>query len=253
MTKLMAMPVTLAPTQALRSKVVDAAGCDELLLQDLFALFSRYYADVDLARFSADLRAKDFILLLEHSGRVVGFTTARLFPFDWRGETISVLFSGDTIVDHAFWGEQELAQAWLTQVGRLARSAPGRRMVWLLIAKGHRTYRYLPVFARHYVPRPGQPEASELTRLRDAIATAMFGEQFDRNSGVIRFAEPQGRLAGPWVEPTARELRIPAVAEFMAANPGFRRGDELACLCELGPENMRERARRWYQDGHDGG
>lgn len=247
------MPNVIAPAHALRSRVVDAAECDESLLRELFALFSRYYADVDQGRFIADFRTKHFVLLVEESGRTVGFTTGRLFPFDWRGETISVLFSGDTIVDHAFWGEQELARAWLTQVGRLARSVPGRRMVWFLIAKGHRTYRYLPVFARNYVPRPSHTNPRELIELRDALATAMFGDDFEPESGVIRFAEPHGRLAEPWVEPAPRELRIPAVTDFLAANLGFRGGDELACLCELMPDNMRERARRWYEDGYGEG
>jgi len=220
---------------------------------DLFGLFSKHYDDVDLPRFESDFIAKDFALVLEHQGRPVGFTTAKLIDFDWRGESISVLYSGDTIVDRLFWGQQELARTWLAQIGRLARQQPGRRMVWFLIVKGHRTYRYLPVFAREFVPTSKAADAGELSELRDAIATSMFGSQFDPASGTVQFATPQGRLRAEFADPTARELKLPGVGYFLTANPGFREGDELACLCELSPDNMRPKARRWFDEGWNDG
>lgn len=233
--------------------MLDAAAVGPGLSAELFGLFSEYYADVAAEAFQADLRAKDFVVVLETAGRVAGFSTARLFPFDWQGERIDVLFSGDTIVARQFWGEQELARAWLRQVGRLARAAGGRRMVWFLICKGHRTYRYMPVFARAYVPAPEGPVDPGLVALRDAIATEMFGARFDPVSGTIRFAQPRGRLREEIAEPSGRELQLPEVAWFLAANPGYRNGDELACLCDLSPDNMRPRARRWFDEGwHDG-
>ena len=244
----------LASRSQLETRIVDSAAVSGPLKEALFGLFSTYYRDVDRNRFEADLRGKDYILLLEQGGVPVGFTTARIYPFDWRGETVSVLFSGDTIVDRAFWGEQQLAQEWLKQVGRLARrEQPGRRLVWFLIVKGHRTYRYLPVFAQAYVPAEGGQPPGDLLDLRNALAAAQFGASFDPHTGVIRFAAPQGRLEPAWVEPTARELRLPGVAYFLRANPGFRAGDELACLCELSPANMRKRARQWFDAGYNDG
>lgn len=220
---------------------------------DLFGLFSKHYDDVDLPRFESDFTAKDFALVLEYRGRPVGFTTAKLLDFDWRGESISVLYSGDTIVDRPFWGQQELARTWLAQIGRLARQQTGRRMVWFLIVKGHRTYRYLPVFAREFVPTSATADRGELSELRDAIATTMFGSQFDPASGTVQFATPQGRLRTEFAEPTERELKLPGVGYFLSANPGFREGDELACLCELSPDNMRPKARRWFDEGWNDG
>jgi hypothetical protein len=220
---------------------------------ELFGLFSKHYDDVDLTRFESDFTAKDFALVLEYQGRPVGFTTARLLDFDWHGESIAVLYSGDTIVDRPFWGQQELARTWLAQIGRLARRQPGRRMVWFLIVKGHRTYRYLPVFAREFVPTTEAAGLGELSELRDAIAAGMFGSRFDPVSGTIRFAAPQSRLRAEFAEPTPRELNLPGVGYFLSANPGFRKGDELACLCELSPGNMRTRARRWFDEGWNDG
>jgi len=243
----------LVDASLLVCRILEITEISKSELSDLFGLFSKHYDDVDLLRFENDFATKDFALVLEYQGRPVGFTTAKLLDFDWRGESITVLYSGDTIVDRPFWGQQELARTWLAQLGRLARQQPGRRMVWFLIVKGHRTYRYLPVFAREFVPTSEAADVGELSELRDAIAAEMFGSRFDSASGTIQFATPQGRLRTEFAEPTARELKLPGVGFFLSANPGFREGDELACLCELSPDNMRPRARRWFDEGWNDG
>lgn len=235
------------------SRVLDASAIPGGLLGELFDLYANHYDHAEFARFQSDLRAKDFVLILDCQGRTVGFTTARVFDFDWHGESIAVLFSGDTIVDRRFWGEQELARAWLRQTGMLARRRPGRRLVWFLISKGHRTYRYLPVFAREYVPCETNASLPSIGELRNAIASAMFGSRFDAETGIVRSDTPRDRLRAEYAEPTAREGRLPGVDYFLSANPGFREGDELACLCELSRDNMRPRARRWFDEGWHAG
>lgn len=252
------MPVPAPPSRiadataaraGLAARTVPAATIGMELRGRMFALFARYYDAVDPARFAADLAGKDTAILLEHDGALAGFTTLRSFGFDWRGERIQVLFSGDTIVARAFWGEQVLARAWLAEAGRIARARPDRRLVWFLIVKGHRTWRYLPAFARQWVPHPSGDEPAGWRDLRDAIATDLFGADFDPASSLIRFAASRGHLAPGWAEPDPREAGLAQVAWFRAANPGHAQGDELACLCELSPANMRPRARRWFNGG----
>jgi hypothetical protein len=36
-----------------------------------------------------------------------------------------------------------------------------------------------------------------------------------------------------------RELRVPDIAFFAAANPGWVEGHDLVCLCALTPDNLR--------------
>lgn len=214
----------------------------------MYVLFARHYRDVTRPVFDADLAGKDVVILLRHDDAIAGFTTAGFSTFSHTGREYALVFSGDTIVDPAFWGEQELARAWLKQIGQFAARAGERPLYWFLIVKGHRTYRYLPTFARAYVPAPGTAYDPELFDLRNAIAADRFGSAFDPLTGIIRFPEPRGRLAPAIAEPLPRELHNPHVRFFLAANPGFRSGDELACLCALDPANMRPRARRWFAD-----
>lgn len=234
----------------LTARRIPVSAIDATTRAAMFALFARYYADVTAERFASDLVAKQFALVVEHGGTLAGFTTARVFDFEHGGETSRIVFSGDTIVAREHWGQQALARAWLGEMGRIARAADGLPLYWFLIAKGHRTWRYLPAFARAFVPSP-EGTNTGLLGLRDALATAMFGKAFDRASGVIRFADPQGRLTAEWAEPNARERARPDVGFFLQANPGHARGDELACLASLARDNMRPLARRWFDRGLD--
>jgi hypothetical protein len=215
----------------------------------MFELFARHYRDVSRSAFEADLAAKDQAIRLFAGDALIGFTTLAFSTMTFERREVAVVFSGDTIVDPAYWGEQTLARVWLGAIGRFAGRHQEREVYWFLIVKGHRTYRYLPTFAHEYVPAADSDDRPDLIALRNAIAADRIGEAFDPATGVIRFAEPRGRLDPAIAEPLPRELGNPHVRFFLEANPGFRRGDELACLCALTPDNMRPRARRWFADG----
>lgn len=233
----------------LEAKTASPKALDSLVRGQMFGVFARHYRDVSQGNFEADLDAKDSVILLYAGTVLVGFTTLAFGTFTQGSASHEVVFSGDTIVDRAFWGEQTLARAWLGEIGRFAARHRGQAVYWFLIVKGHRTYRYLPTFAREYVPAAQGGERADLVALRNAIAADRFGEAFDPATGVIRFAEPRGRLDPALAEPLPRERGNPHVRFFLDANPGFRNGDELACLCALAPGNMRPRARRWFDDG----
>lgn len=215
----------------------------------MFDLFARHYRDVTRLNFEADLAGKDLVILLHDRGVPVGFTTLSFSTMNLGSRRIAIVFSGDTIIDPAYWGEQVLARVWLERIGQFAARHRDCEVYWFLIVKGHRTYRYLPTFAVDFVPKASGGDGADLVALRNAIAADRFGDCFDPASGIIRFPEPRGRLAEALVEPDLRELANPHVRFFLAANPGFRKGDELACLCSLAPDNMRPRARRWFTDG----
>jgi hypothetical protein len=63
---------------------------------------------------------------------------------------------------------------------------------------------------------------------------------------LIRFREPHGHLAAEWAQISEREASREDVQFFLSRNPGYAQGEELACLCELGPANLRPLARRIF-------
>src|SRR5690606_30558377 len=98
---------------------------------------------------------------------------------------VRVLFSGDTVVERTDWGSPALAVEWLRFAGTIAR-AGATPLYWLLIVKGHRTYRFLPAFARRYVPHHELAESPDERALLSALACEKFGAHFDAATGVVR-------------------------------------------------------------------
>lgn len=245
-----AIPASVAEITA---RVVAARAIRPEDRRRLFDLFSRYYDDVTEERFADDLARKDEIVVVaDAKNEVVGFSTLSLEEVEVDGRRIRVLFSGDTIVDRRHWGSQVFTRAWIRHIGKLWSEAPSTPLFWLLIVKGHRTFRYLPTFALHFVPTPRGGDDPDLVRLREELARRRFADAYDPVTGVVRFPERCGRLAPEWAEVEPHHARRDEVAFFHASNPGWREGDELVCLCPVAPENMRAHARRLFDEGARG-
>lgn len=216
-------------------------------------LFDRYYDGGAPAQFLRDLDGKTHVIELRDGAALCGFSTLCVYESDAAGGPIRVIFSGDTIIDHAYWGEQSLALAFCRFAGALKAAAPARPLYWLLISKGHRTYRYLHLFAHRYHPRhdAGEAAAAPLARLTDALARQRFGGAYDGATGLVRFGAAATRLRPQWHDERDAKRRSPAIAYFLERNPQHARGDELVCLCELEPANLRSFALHAFRAGFD--
>lgn len=208
-------------------------------------LYLAHYDGSSAVRFEADLSGKHEVLLIHADGVLIGFTTLELYTRVFDEREVRIVYSGDTVVDRAHWGQQTLAFAWIRRMGELQRGAPSP-LYWFLIVKGHRTFRYLPAFARTFIPH-WQQEDDALKPLLDCLAREKFGADYNPATGVVAFKASRGHLRAGIAEPDADELAKPAVAFFMARNPGFRQGHELCCLCELSEANMRPLSLRLFR------
>lgn len=212
------------------------------------ALYLSCYEATTQELFERDLLSKDEALLLHFGARLVGFTTLRVFGTVWQGEEIRVVFSGDTVVARQHWGQQTLSMNWVRRMGQIKRLQPGKRLVWLLLVKGHRTYRYLQVFAKTFHPREGEHDAS-LAGLANHLAGQQFHEDYNPASGVVEFEPSRGQLKRDLAEPRPDEMSRAGVAYFLQRNPGFRRGHELVCVCDLEEGNMKPMTLRLFRQG----
>ena len=211
----------------------------------MLALMRRCYDGVDEATFLRDLSDKSRVVVVcDSRGAIVGFSTLTVFAAEDRRGPLRALFSGDTVIAPEAWGSPAFSYAFVREAARIARAAPSP-LYWLLIVKGHRTFRFLPAFTRAFAPcwRGDDPE---LLALRDRLALARFGAAYDPATGVLR-RDGRDRLSPALAEPSPREAARADVAFFLARNPGYRRGDELVCLCRLAPDNLHPTARRLYE------
>lgn len=224
-------------------------------------LLERHFDGVTPTSFEADLEAKNWVVLLEEPGArdgvrpeaghtrsdeptLYGFTTLRVEEVEHAGEVLGLVYSGDTIVDPGAWSKSVLSRAWIHSVLELGRSLPrARRLYWLLITSGFRTYRFLPVFYREFFPRHDAPTPPATQAMIDAFAAHLFGARYSPAEGVVHLDVPQVLRPHLSEVPEGREQN-PHVRFFLQRNPGHVRGDELVCLTEVSLGNLTPAGRR---------
>jgi hypothetical protein len=75
------------------------------------------------------------------------------------------------------------------------------------------------------------------------LAVERFGRFYDRSRGLVCFPHA-ARLRDDLCRVPAGRLRDPHVAFFVTRNPGWRRGNELVCLCDVSRANLNRAGRR---------
>lgn len=216
----------------------------------MFDLYAANYAGAIEQIFQRDLSGKDSVIVLfDEDGIIKGFSTLVVFEHLYCGSTVRVIYSGDTIIDRQYWGENNFSKAWLEFAGALKSERPDVPLYWLLIVKGHRTYRYLSLFSSEYFPRANVQTPVGFQNLMDELAVKRFGKAYDASSGLIRFEEPRSYLTAELAEIPSKDLKRSDVQYFLERNPLYYEGDELLCLCELKSSKMTKLARRWFEEG----
>jgi len=235
----------------LHARVRDREALTGTDIERMYALYASYYDATSLPAFRDDLAGKSHVIELLVDGELCGFSTQALLPFEHRGAPNLAVFSGDTIIDQAHWGDQALVAAFCRFAGELKSLEPARPLYWFLISKGYRTYRYLSLFAHRYYPSHADETPPAMQDRLALLGRLKFGAAFDAASGVIRFPESRGHLKPQWAD-VREPLREHAVVRFfLDRNPGYAGGDELACLTELEAGNLRSFARRAFVEGLD--
>lgn len=218
-------------------------------LKDMFQLFRQYYDACDYAQFEHDLFEKTHVLLLDNpiDSSLAGFTTALTMSFNDGHAPFKAIFSGDTIIDRDYWGTQDLPLYWCQFAGSIKRENQDIPLYWFLIVKGHRTYRYLPLFARRFYPTWRYPMPDHIKTRLDMMAAQKFGDNYNPETGLIRFSRSKGHLKGNWAHIPSHLKSKPDVHYFLQRNPNYHAGDELACITELTENNLKSHALRAFK------
>jgi hypothetical protein len=235
------------PLKATVHSVSELSACDR---DSMFRLYDANYAGGVSEVFGRDLDAKNYaVLLTDAENRIRGFSTLVVYNEVYAGENVRVIYSGDTIIDKAYWGKNDFAPAWLRLAGRIKAQAPETSLYWLLIAKGHRTYRYLSLFSNEYYPRHDVMTPRLQQAQMDHFARARFGADYDTCRGLVLFNESRSFLRESLAEISPKDAARRDVQFFLEKNPGYAKGDELLCLCRLEPEKLTRFARAWFIEG----
>lgn len=218
----------------LRSRVVSRPTLTDAQRQRMLALMLASYEGVDADRFFKDLDAKDHVIILEDPrGTLMGFSTLLLMQRVLDGEIVDVVFSGDTVIDAAHWGSKALQTAFGRFCLERKLAYPRRRLYWLLLSKGFRTYLLAVNYFPRTFPKPGASPSPSAVAFRDALATSLWGDNYDAAREILHYDVARDRVRATISPPPPEALDNEAVAFFMQKNPGADMGDELVCLVQL--------------------
>ena len=220
--------------RVLRATTVAVDALDRPTVAAAFALFDAAYDGADRARFERDLAEKQFVILLRdaRTRALKGFSTVLVRDADVGGPA-TVVFSGDTVIDRAYWGQKALQSAFATLLVRLRLQTPRRRLYWFLLSKGYRTYLLLANAFPRAVPRCDRPDDPALGRALDQLAAERYGAQYDPTTRIVRYADAHERVREDLAPIAERQLASRHVRFFVERNPGHAAGDELACLARV--------------------
>lgn len=239
-------------SRKLHTQVISANDVGADLINQMYDLYACYYDATHPGVFQRDLGQKSYVLLLsDDNDKLRGFTTLAQSTTTFSGRSAEVIFSGDTIIHHDFWGEQALPLAWCRLAGQIKAQSPQSPLFWFLIVKGHRTYRYLNIFSKRYYPHRKHATPTATQQLMDSLATERFGHHYIAEHGTVEYPQSQGHLKPEWAN--ERIKKSPEADFFYRKNPHAQRGYELVCLTELATDNLRSFALRGFRQGMQDG
>lgn len=198
----------------------------------LYEIFQAHYDHAPLATFLSDLDRKTGVFLLRRKddGQLVGFSTYAVCPLQVGGRTVRGIFSGDTVIEKAYWGNRALQGAFIKRLLCEVLKNPFMPQYWLLISKGYKTYLLLANNFPEYYPRRDR-EDEKLRAIVEAYCEELFPGKLDRESMLLDFG-PQANCLKEGVADVTPQLSrdVPAIAFFERRNPTWQRGTELPCV-----------------------
>ena len=213
----------------------------------MLTLMNTYYQNVNKDKFAADLAEKDGVLILADAHHDIrGFTTYLTLSTVFQGAPYRILYSGDTIIEPAYWGHMALFRTFAALLKTLMRQDP-QPVYWFLLSKGVRTYLMLPLYFKHFYPCCQNGAAEDEANLLHHLAATRFGPQWLAKDGIVRLDPPADRLRDDLALIPADKRNNPHIRFFLDKNPGYVRGDELACLAKISQDNFTGAARRFMR------
>lgn len=228
-----------------------ATSAGDLVREEMFELLDRCFVGVTREVFLRDLASKDGVVLLRQGARLAGFSTFTLAgERDPSGREVSVLCSGDTIVDPRHWGSSALGRTLLGAALDLHRTSGREALWWYLITSGPRTWGVLPTFFREFHPNPSGSTGADIADWIRRLGETRWPGRLDAR-GIVHLDSPQ-RLRPPLDALPTTRLDDPGVAWYASTNPGWREGDEFPSLVRVDLENLTRAGRRYIGGRFEG-
>lgn len=233
----------------MKGHVVKREEIDPRVRASMYDLFCQQFDGVSFDVFAKDLEQKNWVLLLQdEDGVLCGFSSMDIYDIEVDGQVVSVVYSGDTVVNSETWGDSALSYYWMGAIDYLRRLYRKERLYWFLLVSGYRTYRFLPVYSTTFYPRHDEPTPDNVQAIMDTVASARFGANYNAETGIVRLDAP-AKLKGGYRGIPENRLSDPHIAFFAERNPNHEQGDELVCFAILAEDELTRLGRRMWKKG----
>jgi len=231
----------------LKSKVLKISEIPESDKQKMFNLMTQVYNGEKWDKFLSDMNEKNYALILyDENSNIAGFTTIQVFEFEGR----IIIYSGDTVIEENSRGDIELMRAWWRFSYKIQQEFPNIKVLWLLISKGWRTYKFFPTFLKEIYPTYRYETPVKIQQFIDRLSIYKFGDCY--KNGLVIPKEPDMLKYGQNDVPDKR-LEDKDVKFFLDKNPEFYKGNELVCLAQLSVSNLTKAGLRLLHGVRSGG
>ena len=233
----------------MKGNVVKRAKIDPVVRASMYDLFCLQFDGVSFDVFDRDLERKNYVLLLQdEDGVLCGFSSMDIYDVEIDGQLISVVYSGDTVVNSETWSDSALSYYWMGAIDYLRRLHRKERLYWFLLVSGYRTYRFLPVYSATFYPRHDKDTPDDVQLIMDTVAGERFGKSYNPETGIVRLDAP-AILKDDYRGIPENRLSDPHIAYFAKRNPGHEHGDELVCFAILAEDELTRLGRRMWTKG----
>lgn len=203
---------------------------------EMYKVYNKYYGNVTKEVFENDLSSKNHVIVLTDKidGEIKGFSTILDYHFELGGKKVKGVFSGDTIIEKEYWGGSALQMAFIMYMFKEKIKKPFSPLYWFLISKGYKTYLLMANnFVEHY-PRFEEETPSEKKSIMDKFAEKLYPENYDANTGLIKFEGIHDHLKGD-VAPITDDMKKKnnRIEFFSKTNSSWQVGSELVCLARF--------------------
>lgn len=216
----------------LKARYCAIADISTVDVYQMYSIYSRYYKGTKWRIFLHDLSKKSGVFLIrkKKDNMVVGFSTVVNYDLCSRGRKALGVFSGDTIIDREFWGSRVLQTAFYRYMIMHKIRNPAKKLYWLLISKGFKTYLLMANNFDKYYPHPDNKH-HELAGVVDDYCQQMFAEHYLPEGRILDFGASYQCLKEGVAETNETLLENNRnIRFFEKCNPEWRRGTELPCV-----------------------
>jgi len=224
-----------APRPSVFAEMKSVSVLSSVEIERMYSIFSKYYINHNRDQFTSDLFEKDQVILLRDSNQktIQGFSTLLKVDLKPFGHNALGIYSGDTVLEKAYWGNKALGVAFLKYLWLEKVKNPARPVYWFLISKGYKTYLLMANNFKTHYPRVDKPTPTLYKKLMTSFYGHRFSKSYKSEQGTIEFDDTACCLKEKVAEISDELFKNRKIQFFAKMNPDWARGDELACIAEM--------------------